>query len=116
MLKDFSIKTIKVCIIWHLIYMMLLQHNGIPKKHFLIVSLLLFINDSNKIPLSYFLGYIFYCVDILFQCVVQENKSWNVESVVKWYIIIDKVNFEMVKQNILKKLDANALSQDFQAK
>ena len=35
--------------------------------------------------------------DILFYCVELENKSWDVESVVKWYGINDKVGFKMVK-------------------
>ena len=40
---------------------------------------------------------LFYCVEILFYWVELENKSWDVESVVKWYGINDKVGFEMVK-------------------
>ena len=48
--------------------------------------------------------------DILFYCVELENKSWDVESVVKWYGINDKVGFKMVKQNILQISNANALS------
>ena len=38
------------------------------------------------------------------------NKSWDIESDVKWYGINDKVGFEMVKWNSLKKPDANALN------
>ena len=43
------------------------------------------------------LGYIFYCIDILFLCDVYKYKSWDVGYVVKWYGITDKITLEMIK-------------------
>ena len=41
---------------------------------------------------------------------VKEQSLGYVECIGKWYGIIDKVVFEMVKQNNLKKLDVDALN------
>ena len=55
------------------------------------------------------LGYIILFVDILFWYIGWENKSWDVGCVIKWYGIIDKVVFKIVKYNFLEKPDLNAL-------
>ena len=39
----------------------------------------------------------------------EQNRKIKFENVIKQYCINDKVGFEMIKQNCLKILDANAL-------
>ena len=39
----------------------------------------------------------------------EKIKVWDVEYIVKWYDIMDKVAFKIVKWDIFKKQDANAL-------
>ena len=49
------------------------------------------------------------CVDKLFYYVIQKSKSWNVGCVVKWYGIINKATFKMIKLDIFQKPYVNAL-------
>ena len=56
------------------------------------------------------MGYIILlCRYIILMCCM-EIKSWDVRCIVKWYGIIDKETFEVVKCYTFQIPDANALS------